>query len=47
MEQLSLVLGYNVWTYFKNWGMPVTETSLAKVNHLNKYLCKRHPDLTS
>lgn len=41
--QLSLVVGENLWKYFKNWGMPVTKDSEKKIQHLNKYQCKRHP----
>lgn len=34
VEQVSEVIGHNMWHYFKNWGLPVTNKALEKVENL-------------
>ncbi len=46
VQQVSLATNKNLWYYFKNWGMPVTNKSLNKLKGLKKYQCKRFPFLT-
>lgn len=46
VEQLSLVMGYDMWPYLKKWGFPITEASHKKTSNLKPYKCKRHPNLT-
>lgn len=46
VEQVSAVIGQNVWYYFKSWGLPVTNNSLSKVSKLKKYQCQRFPYIT-